>query len=150
MKTAVILDSGLNGTHPMEAVLDRRGFTVVRVATVEEAVHASKSDAGVDIVIVETPLNGSSSQMEAAVQLHDSVPEIPLLLVSDLPVEKWSEADYLQFGQLSSGHIDLLVKPLSQASFVAKANSLITTITYLDSKKLFVSAGLRRLAAVAV
>ena len=150
MKTVVILDSESDSTHPMEAVLDRRGFVVVRASTTEETIRLLKAEAGVDIVIVEAPLSGSTSQTEAAAQIHKSAPEIPLLLVSDLSLDKWSEADYLQFGQLLSGHIDLLVKPLTQASFMSKAHSLIYTISYVDSKKLFDSAGTRRQAIAAV
>ena len=83
------------------------------------------ADAPVHLVIVEAPLSGSASQTEAAVQIHRSSPEIPILLVSDLSLDKWPEDDFQRFGQLLSGRIDLLVKPLSQASFVSKANALI-------------------------
>jgi DNA-binding response OmpR family regulator len=147
MKTAVILDSDLNSNHPMEAVLDRRGFVVLRAGTTEEAFNLLNSAGGpVDLVIVEVPLSGSASQTEAAVQIHRSFPEVPLLLVSDLSLDKWPEDDFLQFGQLLSGRIDLLVKPLSQASFVSKANALIYTVSYGESKRLFESTTARRRA----
>ena len=38
MKTIVILDSELNSTHPMEAVMGRRGYVVYRSATTAEAI----------------------------------------------------------------------------------------------------------------
>jgi hypothetical protein len=146
MKTAVILDSDLNSSHPMEAVLDRRGFVVLRAGTTEEAINLLQSAGGpVDLVIVEVPLSGSASQTEAAVQIHRSFPEAPLLLVSDLSLDRWPEDDFLQFGQLLSGRIDLLVKPLSQASFMSKANALIYTVSYGESKRLFESTAARRL-----
>jgi response regulator RpfG family c-di-GMP phosphodiesterase len=151
LKTAVILDSEFNSTHAMDGVLDRRGFAVLRAGTIEEAIKRLKSaEAPVDLVIVEVPLSGSDSQTEAAVQIHLSSPEIPILLVSDLALEKWHEDDFLQFGQLLSGRIDLLVKPLSQASFMSKANALIYTISYSESKRLYESAALRRKAATRV
>lgn|SRR5580658_9294165 len=133
----------------MEAVLDRRGFLVLRAGTTEEAIQLLKS-AGtpVDLVIAEVPLSGSASQTEAAVRIQQSSPEIPLLLISDLSLDKWPEDDFQRFGELLSKRIDLLVKPLSQASFMSKANALIYTITYGDSKRLFESAVVaRRLAA---
>ena len=49
MKTAVILDSDLNSNHPMEAVLDRRGFIVLRAGTTEEAINLLKS-AGAPLI----------------------------------------------------------------------------------------------------
>jgi response regulator RpfG family c-di-GMP phosphodiesterase len=151
MKTTVILDSEFNSTHPMEAVLDRRGFVVLRAGTTEEAIKLLKSaDAPVDLVIVEVPLSGSASQTEAAVQIHRSSPEIPILLVSDLSLDKWPEDDFLRFGQFLSGRIDLLVKPLSQASFMSKANALIYTVSYGESKRLFESTAARRLAEARV
>ena len=152
MKTVVILDSEFDSSHPMEAVLNRRGFVVLRAGTTKEAVNSLKSAGGapVDLVIVEAPLNGSASQTEAAVPIHRSCPEIPILLVSDLPLDKWSEDDFLQFGVLLSGRADLLVKPLFQASFMSKANSLIYTISYGESKRLFESASARRLASARV
>ena len=141
MKTAVILDSDLSSTHPMEAVLDRRGFVVVRAGTTEEAIDSLNSaGSAVDLVIVEMPLSGSASQTEAAVEIHRTSPEIPILLVSDLSLDKWPEDDFLRFGQLLSGRIDLLVKPLSQASFMSKVNALIYTVSYGESKRLFESA----------
>ena len=147
MKAVVILDSGFNSTHPMEAVLERRGFVVLRSGTTEEAIKLLKSaNTPVHLVIVEAPLTGSASQTEAAVQIHRSSPEIPILLVSDLSLDKWPEDDFLRFGQLLSGRIDLLVKPLSQASFVSKANALIYTVSYGESKRLFESAAARRQA----
>ncbi len=146
MKTVVILDSEFDSTHPMEAVLNRRGFVVLRAGTTAEALSLLKSaDAPVDLVIAESPLSGSTSQTEAAVLIHRSSPEIPILLISDLSLDKWPEDDFLQFGQLLSGRTDLLVKPLSQASFMSKANSLIYTISYGESRKLFESASARRL-----
>jgi DNA-binding response OmpR family regulator len=147
LKTVVILDSEPASTHPMEAVLDRRGFLVLRAATAEEAIQLLKSaGAPVDLVIAEMPLAGSTSQTEAAVRIQQASPEIPILLISDLPLDKWTEDDFQRFGQLLAGRVDLLVKPLSQASFMSKANALIYTITYGDSKRLFDSAGARRLA----
>jgi two-component SAPR family response regulator len=149
LKTAVILDSELTSTHPMEAVLDRRGFLVLRAGTTEEAIQLLKSaGAPVDLVIAEVPLSGSASQTEAAVRIQQSSPEIPILLISDLSLDKWPEDDFERFGQLLSGRIDLLVKPLSQASFMSKANALIYTITYGESKRLFESAMARRVPAL--
>lgn len=151
MKTVVILDSEFNSSHPMEAVLNRRGFVVLRAGTATEAVNLLKSDgAPVDLVIVEAPLSGSTSQTEAAVQINRSSPEIPILLVSDLALDKWPEDDFLEFGRLLSGRTDLLVKPLSQASFMSKANALIYTVSYGESKRLFESASARRLAGAPV
>ena len=67
MKTVVILDSEFNSTHPMEAVLERRGFVVLRAATTAEAIKVlENAKARADLVIVEAPLSGSVSQTEAA------------------------------------------------------------------------------------
>jgi DNA-binding response OmpR family regulator len=152
MKTAVILDSELNSTHSMEPVLDRRGFLVMRAGTVEGTIVLLKAGgAPVDLVIVEVPLSGSASQTEAAVRIHESSPEVPILLVSKLPLDQWPADDFLRFGQLLSGRIDLLVKPLSQASFMAKVHALIYTISYTNSKRLFESvAATRDLSVVPV
>jgi len=149
MKTAIILDSEFNSTHPMEPVLDRRGFVVMRAGSTEEASRLLTSSAtSVDLVIVEAPLSGSASQTEAAVRIHRTSPEIPILLVSDLPLDKWPEDDFLQFGQLLSGRVDLLVKPLSQASFMSKVHALVYTVSYGDSKRLFAGATASRVTPV--
>jgi response regulator RpfG family c-di-GMP phosphodiesterase len=148
MKTAVILDSEVASTHPMEAVLNRRGFLVIRAGSTDEAIKFLKSaEVPVDLMILEVPLSGSASQTEAAAQIHQSSPDIPILLVSDLPLDKWPDEDFLRFGQLLSGRVDLLVKPLSQASFMSKTNALIYTISYVESRRLFETAAARRTSA---
>jgi DNA-binding response OmpR family regulator len=147
VKTVLILDSEVTSTHAMEAVLNRRGFLVVRAGTTQEAVKLLKiAAAPVDLVIVEVPLSGSPSQTEAAVQIHQSSPDLPILMVSDLPLGKWPEDDFLRFGKLLCGRVDLLLKPLSQASFMSKVNALIYTISYRESKRLFESTAADRQA----
>lgn len=149
MKTAVILDSELNSTHSMQPVLERRGLLVMRASTIEGTiVLLTRVEAPVHLVIVEVPLSGSASQTEAAIRIHESSPEIPILLVSNRSLDQWPADDFLRFGQLLSGRVDLLVKPLSQASFMAKVHALIYTISYTDSKRLFESAaGTREVVA---
>jgi two-component SAPR family response regulator len=147
MKTAIILDSEVNSTHPMEAVLDRRGFLILRAGTADEVTTRMKG-AAIDLVIVDVPLSGSVSQTEAVVQIQRLFPEIPILLISDLALDKWPEEDFLAFGKLLSGRIDMLLKPLSQASFVSKVNALIYTVSYSESKRLFDSAAARRQLAI--
>ena len=133
MKTAVILDSEFNSTHPMDAVLNRRGFVVLRAATIEEAIDLLKrADAPVDLAIVEVPLSGNA-YTEAAAQIQRSSPEIPGPPDFRSVLDKWPEGDFHQFGQLLSGRIDLLVKP-SQASFMSKVNALIYTVSYVESR----------------
>jgi response regulator RpfG family c-di-GMP phosphodiesterase len=148
MKTVVILDSEFNSVHSMEAVLNRRGYMVLGAGTTAEAIKLLKIDgSSVDLVIVEAQLNGSSSQTEAAVHIHQSSPEVPILLISDLPLDEWREDDFLRFGQLLSGRIDLLVNPLSPASFMSKVNALIYTVSYGESNRLFENASVRRMVA---
>ena len=131
MKAVVILDTELSSLHPMEEVMERRNYIVYRCATLPEAIAACQSKAApVDLAILDVPLKGSESQMDAAVQLQRACPEMPLLLVSDQPLERWPEADFRLFGKLLSGRIDLLRKPLTERSFLAKANSLLYTVTY--------------------
>ena len=151
MKTVVILDSEFNSTNAMQTVLDRRGFVVLRAGNTEDAIKLLRgADASIDLVILEVPLSGSSSQTESAVQICGAFPEIPILLVSDLPLDKWPVDDFLRFGQLLSGRIDLLVKPLSQASFMSKANALIYTISYGESRRLYERSVARREEAARV
>lgn len=141
MKTVVILDSELNSTHAIQAVLDRRGFLVLRAGTTEEAINLLKSAGSpLDLVILEVPLTGSASQTEAAVRIHGACPEIPILLVSDLSLDRWPEDDFAEFGKFLGDRVDLLVKPLSQASLMAKVNALIYTVTYRESRRLFENA----------
>lgn len=151
MKTAIILDSDSNSTHPMEGVLDRRGFVILRAGSIEETIALmSGSGASIDLVILEVPLSGSASQTEAAARIQKSFGEIPILLISELSLDKWSEDDFQRFGSLQSGRVDLLVKPLSQGSFMAKANALIYTVSYVDSKRLFETSAARRVEAARI
>ncbi|MES1258708.1 MAG: hypothetical protein ABUS51_09760 [Acidobacteriota bacterium] len=146
MKTIVILDSETNSTHPMEEVMERRGYIVFRCTTVQEVIAICQNKATlVDLAIADVPLAGSESQTEAAVQIRRACPELPLLLVSNLPLERWAEEDFRQFEKLLPGRIDLLQKPLSERSFIGKANAMLYTISYLDSRKLFDAAASHRI-----
>jgi hypothetical protein len=145
MKAIVILDTELDSTHPMEAVMERRGYIVYRSATIAEAIALCRSSSTpIDLAIVEAPLSGSASQTDASVQIRGSCPEMPILIVSDTPLERWSEEDFNAFRKLLPERIDLLNKPLSQASFIAKVNALLYTVTYAESRKLFEAATIRR------
>jgi DNA-binding response OmpR family regulator len=150
MKAIVILDSEFNSNHPMEAVMERRGYVVYRSATTAEAITlCQNTSTPIDLLIAEVPLSGSVSQTDPAVKIRAACPDMPVLLVSDLPLERWSEEDFRQFGKLLSGRVDLLLKPLSQASFIAKANALLYTVSYTESKRLYEEAKSRRGEAVA-
>ncbi|MGD1069348.1 MAG: hypothetical protein ABSB15_04345 [Bryobacteraceae bacterium] len=150
MKTIVILDSELNSTHPMEAVMERRGYVVYRSATTAEAITLCESTTTpVDLLIAEVPLTASSSQTEPAIKIRKACPDLPVLLVSDSHLERWPEEDFLQFGKLLTGRVDLLLKPLSQASFLAKVNSLLYTVSYKESRALYEGAKSRRSEALA-
>jgi response regulator RpfG family c-di-GMP phosphodiesterase len=116
MKTVVILDADFSSTRSMEAVMERRGFIVLRARTVEEALKLLESgNPPIDLVIAEAPVGNYPAQTQAAVEVHRCSPDIPILLVSALSLDKWPDDDFLRFEQLLSGRIDLLVKPLSQA-----------------------------------
>jgi DNA-binding response OmpR family regulator len=150
MKAVVILDSEFNSNHPMEEVMGRRGYVVYRSATIAEAITlCSNTSAPVDLLIAEVPLSGSVSQTEAPVKIRAACADLPLLLVSDLPLVEWASEDFRQFGNLLSGRVDLLRKPLAQASFLAKVNSLLYTVSYTESRRLYEEAKLRRGEAVA-
>jgi DNA-binding response OmpR family regulator len=150
MKVIVILDSEIDSTHPMEAVMGRRGYVVYRSATTAEAITLCESTTTpVDLLIAEVPLTGSASQTEPAVKIRRACPDLPILLVSDLPLDRWPEEDFQQFGKLLAGRVDLLPKPLSQASFIAKANSLLYTVSYKESRLLYEEAKSRRGETVA-
>ncbi len=151
MKAIVILDSELNSTHPMEEVMERRSYIVYRCTTLQEAIATCQDKATpVDLAIVDVPLQGSESQTDAAVQIRRACPDMPILLVSGLPLEKWGEDDFRQFGKLLPGRVDLLQKPLTERLFIGKANSMLYTVSYKDSKTLFdAAAGMRALATKA-
>ena len=150
MKVIVILDSEIDSTHPMEAVMGRRGYVVYRSATTAEAITLCESTTTpIDLLIAEVPLTGSASQTEPAVKIRRACPDLPFLLVSDLPLDRWPEEDFQQFGKLLAGRVDLLPKPLSPASFIAKANSLLYTVSYKESRLLYEEAKSRRGETVA-
>jgi len=150
MKAIAILDSEFSSSHPMEAVMERRGYVVYRSATAAEAITlCQNTSAPIDLVIAEVPLSGSVSETEPAVKIRAACPDIPILLVSELPLERWADEDFRQFGKLLAGRVDLLLKPLSQASFISKVNALLYTVSYTESRRLYEEAKSRRGEAVA-
>ena len=79
-----------------------------------------------------------------AKELHELCPEIPLLLVSESPLEEWPEEAFLYFKSLAS-RTDFLRKPLKAAAFVSRINSLLYNSTYTAGRVVFEAAAALRL-----
>ena len=141
MKTIVILDDEPDSVEGMEGILQRHGFAVVPVSTAAEAAALTgRPESTVDLLIAGVNLPGNSTAME----LHESCPEIPMLLLSESPLAQWPEKEFLYFKSLSS-RTDFLRKPLTAGSFVSKINSLLYNATYTAGRDNFEAAAALRL-----
>jgi DNA-binding response OmpR family regulator len=144
MKTIVILDDQPGSTQGMEGILQRHGFVIFPVSTAGEAAAiAGRPGITIDLLIAGLTLPGNTT----ARQLHESCPEIPLLLVSESALEQWPETDFLYFKSLSS-RTDFLRKPLKAAAFVSRINSLLYNSTYTAGRQIFEAAAALRLQQV--
>jgi len=141
MKTIVILDDQPGSVQGMEGILQRHGFVIFPAATAAEAAEiAGRPGITVDLLIAGLTLPGNTTAKE----LHESCPEIPLLLVSESPLEEWPQEEFLYFKSLSS-RTDFLRKPLKAAAFVSKINSLLYNSTYTAGRLIFEAAAALRL-----
>jgi|GEM_PF-3313844 len=136
MKTIVILDNEPGSVEGMEGILQRHGFVIFPVSTVAEAAAIFDS-AGttIDLLIASFPLRGNTTAME----LHESGPDIPMLLLSELPLEQWPEKEFLYFRSLKS-RMDFLRKPLTAGAFISKVNALLYNSSYTAGRKVFEAA----------
>jgi DNA-binding response OmpR family regulator len=140
MKTIVILDDEPGSVQGMEGILQRHGFVVFPVATAKEAAAiAGRPDISVDLLIAGLTLPGNTTAKE----LHESCPEIPMLLLSESPLEQWPEDEFLYFKSLAS-RTDFLRKPLKAAAFVSRINSLLYNSTYTAGRQIFEAAAALR------
>jgi len=136
MKTIVILDNDPGSLQGMEGILQRHGFVLFPVTTAAEAAALSlRPDITIDLLIAG--MNGAGNT--SARELHESCPEIPLLLVSESPLENWPETEFLYFKSLSS-RTDFLRKPLKAGTFVSRINSLLYNSTYTAGRQIFEAA----------
>lgn len=144
MKTIVILDNEPGSVEGMEGILQRHGFVIFPVSTVGEAAAIGKTaGTSVDLLIAGLPLPGNTT----AVELHESCPEAPLLLLSESPPEQWPEKEFLYFKSLS-GRTDFLRKPLKAGTFVSKINALLYNSTHKAGREIFEAATALRLLQV--
>ena len=140
MKTLVILDNEPGSTEGMEGILQRHGFLIVPVAAAAEAAAIAGS---ADLLIAGFDESGDMS----AIELHEVCPETPLLLVSETPLDRWPEKEFLYFKALSS-RTDFLRKPLSAGSFVTRVNALLYNSSYSAGRKTFEDAAANRVPPV--
>ena len=144
MKTIVILDDEPGSLQGMEGILQRHGFVVFPVSTAAEAAALSgRADSPVNLLIAGLTSKANTTAME----LHESCPEIPLLLLSESPPDQWPEKEFLYFKSLKS-RTDFLRKPLKAAAFVSKINSLLYNSTYNAGREIFAAAAALRLLHV--
>jgi DNA-binding response OmpR family regulator len=140
MKTIVILDDDPGSLQGMEGILQRHGFVLFPVTAAGEAAALSqRPDITIDLLIAGVNGTGNTSARE----LHESCPEIPLLLVSESPLESWPETEFLYFKSLSS-RTDFLRKPLKAGAFVSRINSLLYNSTYTAGRQIFEAAAALR------
>jgi hypothetical protein len=141
MKTIMILDNEPGSMEGMEGILQRHGFVIFPVSTSGEAAAiAKRPETTVDLLITSIPLPENTTAKE----LHDSLPECPMLLVSESPLEQWPEKEFLYFKSLPT-RTDFLRKPLKAAAFISKINSLLYNSTYTAGRLVFDAATAGRL-----
>ncbi len=140
MKTIAILDNEPGSAESMEGILHRHGFAIFRVSTAEEArAIFSRPEITVDLLIAGLPLPGNTTAKE----LYDSCPDTPMLLLSESPLEQWSETEFLHFKSLPN-RMDFLRKPLTAGAFVSKVNALLYSSSYTAGRKVFEAAAALR------
>lgn len=144
MKTIVILDNQPGSIQGMEATLQRHGFAIFRVSTSGEAAALSKRpQVTIDLLIACVDLPGNT----AAVELQESCPDIPMLLLSELPLDRWPEKEFRYF-ESSGSRTDFLRKPLTAGTFVSKVKALLYNVTYTAGRDSFKAASALRLPQV--
>ncbi len=125
MKTVLISEDDPTSLMVLKAVLEReyRGITT---EIPEDAFVVCSTEPSPDIIIADNRLRSAPSGLETLLRVHESRPQIPLLLVSGTPPEGWSDSDFDCFVKLVSGAaIGFLLKPFTAAVLKSKVGDLI-------------------------
>ena len=125
MKTVLISEDDPTSLMVLKAVLEReyRGITT---EIPQDAFVVCSTEPSPDIIIADNRLRSAPSGLETLLRVHESRPQIPLLLVSGTPPEGWSDSDFDCFVKLVSGAaIGFLLKPFTAAVLKSKVGDLI-------------------------
>ncbi len=125
MKTILVLDDDPNNMNALTALLGSKGYNVLEAATGHEAIEICRNrDLVIDLLICDMLLPDFCGT-EVALQVIQLQPRVPVLFISGLPMQAWSERDLHNFRQLPSGSVDFLEKPFFLLALETKAQTLM-------------------------
>ena len=100
-------------------------YRVITADAPEDAIAACHAERP-DLFIADNRLRSAASGLETLLRVHESRPQMPLLIVSGTPPEGWSDGDFDCFARLvSRAAIGFLLKPFTVAALKSKVRDLI-------------------------
>jgi DNA-binding NtrC family response regulator len=125
VKNVLILEDDRTSLTVLKTVLERQ-YRVITTEIPEDALAVCSTEPSPDLFIAENRLRSAASGLETLLRVHESHPDIPLLIVSGTPPEGWPDGDFDCFVNLVSGaSVDFLLKPFTAAALKGKVRDLI-------------------------
>ena len=125
MKTVLIVEDDPTALIVLKTVLERE-YRVILTQTPEDAIAVCSTEPSPDMFIADNRLRSRVSGLQTLLHIHESRPQMPLLIVSGTPPEGWPDVDFDCFVKLVSGAaIGFLLKPFTAAALRSKVSDLV-------------------------
>ena len=125
MQTIIVLEDDAINRQAIGAILRYVGYKVLEAARGADAISLCKNRAApVDLLVTDINL-ADRSGTDVALEAVKSCPELPVLLISALPLSGWRRADLFNFKRLQSRVVAFLEKPFHASTLADTVRRLL-------------------------
>jgi DNA-binding NtrC family response regulator len=125
VSTVVILEDDESSRCFVESVLERE-FRVIATDSPENAIRLCDSEQP-DLFVSDNLLKAALSGLQTVCLIHESHPQLPVLVISGMPPEGWPDLDFGCFEKLvNSARLSFLQKPFKSEAIRKQVADLIS------------------------
>lgn len=125
MEVVLVLEDDPAVQEVLRAILRRNGFKVEVAATADRTLAQCKQHRGAIGMLIADVHLPSRSGTEAAVEIREHHPDIPILFTSGTPMEYWNDADRRNVERLPRDSFCFVQKPFTCWALMEKVGGLL-------------------------
>jgi DNA-binding NtrC family response regulator len=125
MKTVLILEDDRTSLAVLKAILESE-YRIITAEVSDDAIAVCNTQRPPDLFVSDNVLRSTASGLQTSLRIHESVPLMPVLILSGTAPEGWSDRDFDCFTKLVAGaSIVFLQKPFTASQLRRTVKDLI-------------------------